>query len=206
MEVYQKLHQVQQDLKAPKNQYNSFSKFNYRSCEDILEALKGPLKNAEADVLISDEIVLVGERYYIKATALFVDTTSGETVSATAFAREEDSKKGMDASQLTGSTSSYARKYALNGLFLIDDAKDADSRYGDDKPEVTPPKTNGKSPTVNKAKSEWLRKITDAGKVLDDDKKRQIFSEHFSGKAVTDLSEKELESLHGFIKEAVIGA
>ena len=110
-------------MKAPKNQFNKFGGYKYRNCEDILEAVK-PLLNG-AILTISDEIVMIGDRYYIRATATYRD--GDFTQSAAAFAREDESKKGMDASQLTGSTSSYARKYALNGLFCIDDTKDADS-------------------------------------------------------------------------------
>lgn len=127
MGVYTKLMQVQSELKAPKGQYNSFGKYKYRSCEDILEALKPVLTKAEATVNISDELVLIGARYYVKAMATFVDVETGESVSGTAYAREEETKKGMDGSQITGTASSYARKYALNGLFLIDDTKDADT-------------------------------------------------------------------------------
>ena len=128
MNLYEKLSIIQSKLKAPKNQYNSFGKYNYRSCEDILEGLKPLLLEYKATVTLSDEIKQIGDRYYIKATANLIDCESGESISNTALAREEDSKKGMDSSQLTGSTSSYARKYALNGLFCIDDVKDADSR------------------------------------------------------------------------------
>jgi hypothetical protein len=123
-----KLLTVQQELVAPKSNYNSFGKYHYRSCEDILEGLKPCLAKVKAAVTVSDEIVLIGERYYIKATATLRDTETNEYISNTAYAREETEKKGMDASQLTGSTSSYARKYALNGLFCIDDVKDADTR------------------------------------------------------------------------------
>lgn len=125
--VYLKLVEVQNKLKAPKNQFNKFGNYAYRNCEDILEALKPILLEVKAVVNISDEVVLVGERYYIKATVKFIDAETGEVVEASAMAREEENKKGMDASQLTGSTSSYARKYALNGLFAIDDTKDADT-------------------------------------------------------------------------------
>lgn len=128
MSIYAKLSTIQQKLIAPKNQYNSFGKYNYRSCEDILEGLKPCLKEVKAAVTVTDEIVLIGERYYVKATATLFDSETGEYVSNSAYAREEDAKKGMDASQVTGSTSSYARKYALNGLFCIDDVKDADTR------------------------------------------------------------------------------
>lgn len=128
MNVYEKLAVIQQELIAPKNQYNSFGKYNYRSCEDILEGLKPCLQKVKAAVTVSDELVQIGERYYIKATATLYDAESSESVSNTAFAREDEGKKGMDVSQVTGATSSYARKYALNGLFCIDDVKDADTR------------------------------------------------------------------------------
>ena len=133
MPVYKKLIEVQSKLKAPKNQYNSFGKYSYRNCEDILEALKPILKEVGATIIISDEVVSVNERYYVKATVKFIDTETGEVVEASANAREEDNKKGMDSSQLTGSTSSYARKYALNGLFAIDDTKDSDFTNTHDK-------------------------------------------------------------------------
>jgi len=116
---------VQTELKAPKGQYNSFGKYKYRSCEDILEGVKPLLKEYKLVLLINDEIVQIGERYYVKATAQITDGV--ETISATAYAREPEIKKGMDESQITGATSSYARKYALNGLLAIDDSKDADT-------------------------------------------------------------------------------
>ena len=128
MTVYKKLIKVQQELKAPKNQRNSFGGYNYRSAEDILEALKPVLAKHEATVFISDKVVVKENNWaYIEATATFVDIETGESISTTAFARETENKKGMDSSQITGSASSYARKYALNGLFLIDDAVDPDS-------------------------------------------------------------------------------
>ena len=137
MSVYKKLIEVQTKLKAPKNQYNSFGKYSYRNCEDILEALKPILNQVKAVVNISDEVVLIGERYYIKATVKFIDGETGDVIEASAMAREEESKKGMDSSQLTGSTSSYARKYALNGLFAIDDTKDSDTTNTHGKDNVT---------------------------------------------------------------------
>ena len=125
MSIYDKLAKVQSDLKAPKNQYNSFGKYNYRSCEDILEAAK-PLCIANGLLLtVSDEVIQVGDRIYIRATA---SVTDGEgTVQTFGMAREAEDKKGMDPAQLTGATSSYARKYALGGLFALDDTKDADA-------------------------------------------------------------------------------
>ena len=137
MSVYKKFIDVQTKLKAPKNQYNSFGKYSYRNCEDILEALKPILKEVGATIIISDEVVPVNERFYVKATVKFIDTETGEVVEASANAREEDGKKGMDSSQLTGSTSSYARKYALNGLFAIDDTKDSDFTNTHDKEKKT---------------------------------------------------------------------
>ena len=125
--VYMKLVEVQSKLKAPKSQFNKFGNYAYRNCEDILEALKPLLNEVKAIINISDDVVLVGERYYIKATVKFICAESGEIIEASAMAREEENKKGMDSSQLTGSTSSYARKYALNGLFAIDDTKDSDT-------------------------------------------------------------------------------
>ncbi|WP_313481446.1 ERF family protein [Atlantibacter hermannii] len=122
-EFYTRLAEIQAHLNAPKNQYNSFGKYKYRSCEDILEGVKPLLKGLFLS--ISDEIVLIGDRYYVKATATITD--GKDSHSATAMAREEESKKGMDSAQVTGATSSYARKYCLNGLFGIDDAKDADT-------------------------------------------------------------------------------
>lgn len=127
MSVYEKLAAVQHELKAPKGQYNSFGKYKYRSCEDILEALKPVLGKHGCTVTLSDEVVQVGERFYIRATANILDCESGEREFNTAYAREDAEKKGMDGSQITGTASSYARKYALNGLFLIDDTKDADT-------------------------------------------------------------------------------
>lgn len=128
MTVYEKLKVVQQKLIAPKNQYNSFGKYNYRNCEDILEGAKSILNETNSVIVISDELVQVGERYYIQAKARFIDCDTGESIENTSYAREEENKKGMDSSQVTGATSSYARKYALNGLLCIDDVKDADSR------------------------------------------------------------------------------
>ncbi len=118
---------AQNELKAPKNQYNSFGKYNYRSCEDILETAKPICKKHDLVLTLSDDIINVGDRYYVKATATLFDAKSESCLTSTASAREADSKKGMDESQVTGTASSYARKYALNGLFNIDDTKDADT-------------------------------------------------------------------------------
>lgn len=132
MEFIEKIVAIQSELKAPKGQYNSFGKYNYRSCEDILEGVKPLLAKHGLVLTIQDGIELIGDRYYIKATATITD--GKEELSTSAYARESLDKKGMDASQVTGATSSYARKYALNGLLAIDDTKDADTMDNSKKP------------------------------------------------------------------------
>ena len=133
MNIYEKLTEVQNELKAPKSKYNSFGKYNYRSCEDILEAVKPILKAKRLAMTVKDDVFNIGERFYIMATVTVFDCESEEKVTTTAYAREDADKKGMDGSQITGSSSSYARKYALNGMFAIDDTKDADSWNTNDK-------------------------------------------------------------------------
>lgn len=120
------LRKIQIELKAPKNQYNGFGRYKYRSCEDILEAVKPLLDKYQSTLTLTDEIEELGTRIYVKASAVF-QSDGEQPVTVTAYAREPESKKGMDDSQVTGTASSYARKYALNGLFLIDDTKDADA-------------------------------------------------------------------------------
>ena len=128
MTVYKKLIKVQMELKAPKSQRNTFGNYNYRSAEDILEALKPILAKHDADVFLSYKIIVKENLWtYVEATATFVDIETGESTCTTGYAREAETKKGMDPSQITGSASSYAGKYALGGLFLIDDAVDPDS-------------------------------------------------------------------------------
>ena len=122
-----KLCRIQSELKAPKGQYNSFGKYKYRSCEDILEGVKPLLAREKCTLTLSDEVFLIGDRFYIKATAVLRDCESDKFICNSALAREDAVKKGMDGSQITGTASSYARKYALNGLFCIDDTKDADT-------------------------------------------------------------------------------
>lgn len=127
LNVWQKMNRVQVELKAPKNQWNKFGKYYYRSCEDILEGLRPLKEKYEVDVFLSDSVENVGDRYYIVSEAEFVDCETGDSIKKYGRAREEEIKKGMDSSQITGSASSYARKYALNGLFAIDDIKDSDT-------------------------------------------------------------------------------
>ena len=149
MTLLEKILTTQQKLRAPKNQRNEFGKYNYRSCEDILEAVKPILSEVSAIILLSDSLEQKGDRYYVEATASFVDVETGDKISVTASAREEETKKGMACSQITGASSSYARKYALNGLLAIDDTKDSDTTntHGKDTPATghvpnTPPEAH----------------------------------------------------------------
>jgi len=128
MNIYEKLLEIQTELKAPKNQYNSFGNYNYRNVEDILEAVKPLCKKNKCTLILSDSVINIGDRYYIQSTARLLDIEKLESIEVNGLARESLEKKGMDSSQITGATSSYARKYALNGLFNIDDTKDSDSR------------------------------------------------------------------------------
>ena len=156
-----KLLKIQAELKAPKGQTNSFGGYKYRSCEDILEAVKPLLKANNCVLVIEDEVTQIGERYYIKATATLKDVDGSTDIYNTAYAREEDNKRGMDASQITGTASSYARKYALNGLFCIDDTKDADT---DEHAKQT-----GAEKPITPAQIKVLKKIAaDQGKEIDE--------------------------------------
>ena len=162
------LNEIQKSLKVPKSQYNDFGQYKYRSCSDIVEAVKPVLGNAS--LTMSDEIVLIGDRYYVKATVTLAH--EGEQVSVTAYAREADARKGMNADQLTGATSSYARKYALNGLFAIDDTQDSDDTNkhgkgngtGEDnntKPENGKSQSNGNGKTPPKPTEDATKIISD---------------------------------------------
>lgn len=151
MSVYQKLLNIQSKLKAPKGQYNDFGKYKYRNCEDILEAVKPILQEEKAVIVLTDEVMILGERYYIKAVATLTDIESGDSISNSAYAREEETKKGMDGSQITGASSSYARKYALNGLLAIDDTKDSDTTNKGDK--------QAKDELISQEQIEQLKKL-----------------------------------------------
>ena len=155
-DLFKKLLIVQMALKAPKNQKNTFGNYNYRSCEDIVEEVKPILVENGLLLTISDELVQKGERYYIKATITIIDTETGEKHEVYGYAREEENKKGMDSMQLTGATSSYARKYALNGMFAIDDTKDSDATNEHGKGSKTSSKKNYSKKTTTK-------KIDDSG-------------------------------------------
>lgn len=177
MTIYEKLKIIQTKLKAPKGQYNKFGNYNYRSLEDITEAVKPLLDEVGATLIISDEIVLIGDRYYVKATAELWDIKEQSVIIVRAFARESEVTKGMSDSQVTGATSSYARKYALNGLFAIDDTKDADSeeyKTEDDK------RGNAKATiqSITKAQVKEIRDLVEVKRIkisdLEDKKSKKI--------------------------------
>ncbi|HBF4149896.1 TPA: ERF family protein [Clostridioides difficile] len=187
--VYIKLVNIQNTLKAPKNQYNNFRKYNYRSCEDILEGLKPILKEEKALVILDDKVVQIGTRFYVEATATLIDAETGEKVSAKALAREDETKKGMDLAQVTGSVSSYARKYALNGLFCIDDTKDSDATN-----------THGKEQKKREVSEDELSTLYFLGESIDKDKNR-VDSEVYKkfSKLAIDLTKQEYEKvLNGY--------
>lgn len=198
MEIQNKLQIIQQKLKAPKDQWNNFGNYNYRSCEDILEAVKPLLEETKTILLLSDEVVAVGTRNYVKATAMLKDCESDEVEIVCGYAREDETKKGMDGSQITGASSSYARKYALNGLFAIDDTKDADATNKEPKKPKT--ESNKKEATDGKKASpkqvellaknytgENLKKLLEANKIdrLEDismTKASEILTKLYGGK------------------------
>ena len=182
--IWKKLAEVQSILDAPKNQYNSFGKYNYRSCEDILAAAK-PLCIEKGLVLtIYDEIVLVGERYYVEATATIIEISTGNKHFVKAKAREPLTKKGMDEPQITGTASSYSRKYALNGLFAIDDTKDADTNEYKAKQKI----------------GNEISKIEDEKKKLEDEKKK-LEDEKVKATAELEKLKEEKEALNNPIEE-----
>lgn len=167
MNIYEKLSNIQNELKCNKNQFNKFGGYKYRSCEDILEAVKPICKKYKATLVLSDKLENIGERYYIKATASLIDIedTKGDGIACienTAYAREEENKKGMDGSQITGTASSYARKYALNGLFNIDDTKDADTD------EFTKQQQIDDDKVIDKTKAQALDKSIENAGITDD--------------------------------------
>lgn len=157
MSIYDKLSSIQEELNVPKGQYNSYGGFNYRSCEDILTAVKPLCRKYKTTLILTDELMYIGDRYYVRAVArlhdLEKDSQAVPYIEVSAFAREEESKKGMDGSQVTGASSSYARKYALNGLFDIDDVKDSDfTNTAHKEPQRTQSAPQAKPSTAPKAK------------------------------------------------------
>ncbi|WP_338953818.1 ERF family protein [Fusobacterium nucleatum] len=207
MNIYEKLLKAQVELKAPKGQYNNFGKYKYRSCEDILEALKPVLDKLKLTLFISDEIVDVGGSYklekkdetvetvgrkYVKATITLVNIEKpDEIIKTSALAREEETKKGMDGSQITGASSSYARKYALNGMFMIDDTKDSDSTN-----------THGKEEKIEderkKEAIETINKLADT-----EEKTEKVFDmiAKFNKNSLLDCTPEELKKVYTEIKK-----
>jgi len=181
-----KLLKIQNELKAPKGQLNKFGGYAYRSAEDILEAVKPLLLKYGLTMTISDELECIGERYYVKATVYVQDTE--RAISTTAFAREDESQKGMSVSQITGSASSYARKYALNGMFAIDDTKDADS-YND----------HGKSePKVKEVKKATTKQIDELVELLSTEELMKAKS-FFIKKGIPTLEEGDFDTIQKMI-------
>lgn len=211
MNIYEKLTEVQNKLKAPKSQYNGFGKYNYRNCEDILEALKPLLLEYKLSLFITDKLIQVGERYYIQAeTRLINCEKTEEVIFNIGLSREEEDKKNFDQSQITGSASSYARKYALNGLFAIDDTKDSDAtNNGSDEKKGTkkPIETKGNTTTIEDKKqlSEAQIKrlyaiIKSAGKTEEDFKK--YIKEKLNIESAYDLTRKQYDEIcDGFSKK-----
>lgn len=159
MKIYSKLAAIQAALKAPKSQFNKFRNYHYRKAEDILEAVKPHLAKQGCVLYCTDELILVGDRYYIKATATITAVEDGSSISTTAYAREEEEKKGMDGSQVTGASSSYARKYALNGLLCIDDTADSDTtNVGDTKPAAE------EKPAKLSVHDRWIKALAEGAK------------------------------------------
>lgn len=205
---------VQSKLKAPKNQYNSFGNYKYRSCEDILEGLKPILAENKALVVLTDTIEQIGDRIYVKATATFVDVESGEKLEVNALAREDETKKGMDLAQITGSVSSYARKYALNGLFCIDDTKDSDATntHGNDdnsKPSKNAPQsTEGHqgstgTPTGKLSEKQVKRLYAIANnKGIKPEQVKQAILKDFKKTSAEDLVKSEYDALIGRLEKA----
>lgn len=187
--IYQKIVDIQQKLKAPKNQYNNYGKFYYRSTEDILEALKPLLHKYDLVQTIHDEIEQCGDRIYIKAVVTVTDTETEKQLSHQAFAREEEKKGSMDAMQLTGATSTYARKYALNGLWLIDDTKDSDD------PSTQEQEKQNKTSNVKAAAKEKTQSNQQSDDDLTDGKSQAAFQ--VALQKFKDCTSKEEITQHG---------
>ena len=183
-----KLLLIQTELKAPKNQRNNFGNYNYRSAEDILEALKPLLLKHKASITVTDEIVQVGDRYYIKATVTLTDIENNEVMQTSAFAREEESKKGMDGSQITGSASSYARKYALNGMFAIDDTKDADgwNKHGKEETKKDTEQRKFQAPTMKEVAT--LKGLLKEGE-------EKIALDYYKVESLNDIHQEEIRKM-----------
>ena len=194
MSLKEKLIRIQQELKAPKGQFNSFGKYKYRSCEDILEAVKPLLDKYQVALTLSDEITEVGSRIYVRATANLFDGESDEAYTNVAWAREDDVKKGMDGSQITGTASSYARKYCLNGLFLIDDTKDADT-------DEYQKQNNGSGDKISPTKVKTLKARLEKMNVDE-----EALCKQYGIKSLEDMDEGQLAELNGKLNKLEKGA
>lgn len=195
MNIYEKLLNIQNELKCNKNQFNKFGGYKYRSCEDILEAVKPICKKYKTVLVLSDTLVNIGERYYIQATTRLTDIEANKEsedtcISNTAYAREEENKKGMDGSQITGTASSYARKYALNGLFNIDDTKDADTD------EFTKQQQIDDDKVIDKTKAQALDKSIENAGITDD-----IVELILSGYGYTSTSEIKVKDFNSIVAD-----
>ena len=194
MNIYEKLLKAQVELKAPKGQYNSFGKYKYRSCEDILEALKPVLDKLKLTLFIKDDVIEVNTRNYVKATIILVNIEKpDEIIETSALAREEEIKKGMDGSQITGASSSYARKYALNGMFMIDDTKDSDSTN-----------THGKDETKKTSETEFKKAIDMINALANtEEKSEKVFDmiEKFNKNSLMDCTIEELRKIYDELKK-----
>lgn len=185
LEDIQLLSKIQAELNVPKKQRNNFGNYNYRSLEDIFEALKPLIKKYGISVTVNDEILLIGERYYVKATAILFNKNGNKLFENTAYAREPENKKGMDEAQITGATSSYARKYAMNGLFCLDDNKDADT----DEHKIQQEKTSNTKPPQGKQTFEQYKKHIEA---INGQMGLNAFQQNFKG-LITKISEGSTE-------------
>lgn len=200
--IYKKLLDVQTELKAPKGQFNKFGNYSYRSCEDILEAVKSLLVKYQATIIITDEIKLIGDRYYVEAKVKFIDVVSGQFIENSALAREDENKKGMDLAQVTGSCSSYARKYALNGMFCIDDCKDADAtNNGKEDNNKSHSQVDASARKLSDKQLARLYAIANKAGTDKDLVKQQVFKKF--NKEVKDLSKQEYDIVcNGYEKAA----
>ena len=221
-QIYAALMAVQRDLKVPKGRKNTFGNYSYRSAEDILEAVKPILNDNGLTLMLNDTIEAIGDRYYVKATATLVDIATGDNISTSAYAREPQDKKGADVAQVTGASSSYARKYALNGLFCIDDTKDADTdEYRREtqgraeqgkqqpKPQTQSKKSQPKPQTQGNMKALWhkLKESMD-GMGIDAAMVAAVTKEKYGKENGKELTEAELtdlvKNLEAYINEPLV--
>ena len=202
--IYQKLLAIQSELKAPKSQFNKFGGYSYRSCEDILEAVKSLLVKNNATIILQDKVELIGDRYYVKVVAKFIDVETGESIETEALARESDQIKGMQASQITGATSSYARKYALGSLLLLDDCKDADATNNGKEDNNKSYSQDNATNTARKLSDKQLARLYAIANKAGADKdlvKQQVMKKF--NKEVKDLSKQEYDVVcNGYEKAA----